>query len=153
MKNSFRRKWNRRKSSSAKFTFGESGIGEIRLRRKWTKSKLSDDEHTPGQVKYFFENHSLTGKFSQLQSLSIIKIKGDKPYSLLSQLPSLPNLVSLEIEPLCGKNIPEFELPNLKKLIFSSCPNTSWLKVSNQVKLIELKRMDSFFISVEFCST
>jgi hypothetical protein len=113
---------------------------------RWHSLKLSDDEYTPGQVKYFFENHSLTDKFSQLQSLSIIKIKGDKPYSLLSQLPSLSNLVSLEVKPLCGNNIPEFELPNLKKLIFSSCPNTRWLKVSNQVKLIGLQWMDSFFL-------
>jgi hypothetical protein len=36
----FRRKWNRRNSSSAKFPFGESGIGENRLRRKKFSAKM-----------------------------------------------------------------------------------------------------------------
>ncbi|CAF1586063.1 unnamed protein product [Adineta steineri] len=104
---------------------------------RWHSLKLSDDEHTRGQVKYFFENHSLTDKFSQLQSLSIVKMKTNSPYPLFSQLPSLSNLVSLEIESICGENIPEFELPNLKKLIFGSCPNTNWLKNFAQLDTIE----------------
>ncbi|CAF1952868.1 unnamed protein product [Rotaria magnacalcarata] len=95
---------------------------------RWHSLKLSDAKHTPGQVSYFFENHALANKFSQLRSLSIVNIIPNHPYPLFAQLSSLSNLVSLEIESLCGENIPEFKLPNLKKITFSSCPNTSWLK-------------------------
>ncbi|CAF2741970.1 unnamed protein product [Rotaria sp. Silwood2] len=95
---------------------------------EWHSMKLSDAEHTPGQVAYFFENHGFIDKFSQLRSLSIVNIIPNYPCPLFTQLPCLSNLVSLEIESLCGDNIPEFELPNLKKLTFTSCPNTCWLK-------------------------
>ncbi|CAM4747328.1 unnamed protein product [Rotaria magnacalcarata] len=92
---------------------------------RWDSLKLSDAEHTPGQMAYFFENHALTGEFSQLRSFSIVNIIHNHPHPLFAQLSSLSNLVSLEIESLCGENIPEFELPHLKKLTFTSCPNTS----------------------------
>ncbi|CAF3294033.1 unnamed protein product [Rotaria socialis] len=104
---------------------------------RWHSLKLSDAEHTPGQVSYFFENHALANKFSQLQSLSIVNIIPNHSYPLFAQLSSLSNLVSLEIESLCRENIPEFKLPNLKKLTFSSCPNTSWLKNLTGLEMIE----------------
>ena len=57
-------------------------------------------------------------------------------YSLLSeQLSFLSNLVTLEIESVCGNYIPEFDLPALKKLACSSCTNTSWLKVKVKINL------------------
>ncbi|CAF3974016.1 unnamed protein product, partial [Rotaria sp. Silwood1] len=96
---------------------------------RWHSLKLSDDENkTPGQIKYFFEKNSFNNHYSQLQSLSITKIKSINQYVLLSQLPFLTNLVTLQIEPICGHHISEFYLPNLKKLIFSSCANTDWIK-------------------------
>ncbi|CAF3662494.1 unnamed protein product [Rotaria sp. Silwood1] len=64
-------------------------------------------------------------------------MQSNHSYPLFPQLPSLSNLVSLEIESVCGENIPEFELPTLKKLIFSSCPNTSWLKNFSGLETIE----------------
>ncbi|CAF3977558.1 unnamed protein product [Rotaria sordida] len=104
---------------------------------RWHSLKLSDDNNTPGQVKYFFENYFFIDNFSQLQSLSIIKIKPFNQYPLLSQLPFLINLISLKIESICGNNISEFNLPKLKKLIFSSCANTSWLKNFSEIETIE----------------
>ena len=122
---------------------------------RWRSLKLHDGDYTPGQVNYFFETHSLIDKFCQLRNLSIMKLKPNHPYPLFTQLPSLSNLVSLEIEPLCGHNILEVELPNLKKLTFSSCPNTSWLKVRKQIKLFELQRIILllFYSCIEFCAT
>jgi hypothetical protein len=99
---------------------------------RWDSLKLSDDDKTPGQVKYFFENYSLLNNFSQLKSLSIIKMKPSNQYPLLSQLRFLTNLVSLQIESICGCSFSEFDLPRLKKLTFSSCTNTSWLKVKKE---------------------
>ncbi|CAF1148241.1 unnamed protein product [Rotaria sordida] len=52
------------------------------------------------------------------------------------ELPFLSNLVTLEIESICGDNIPEFELPNLKKLIFTSCSNTRWLKNLTELEMV-----------------
>lgn len=111
---------------------------------KWHSLKISDAKHTPGQVTYFFEHHELNRKFSKLQSLSIVNVILYHPCPLFSQLASLSNLVSLELESLCGNNIPEFELPNLKELTFSSCPNTAWVKVNRQLKFTELPRIIIF---------
>ena len=99
---------------------------------RWHSLKLSDNENTPGQVKYFFEKYSFIDHFCQLQSLSIVKMAHSNQYPVLSHLSYLPNLVSLEIESLCGNDIPEFDLPTLKRLTFSSCANTSWLKVKGK---------------------
>ena len=100
--------------------------------------KLSDDTNTPGQVEYFFKNYFLIDNFSQLRSLSVVRIKPLNQSLLLSQLPFLTNLVSLRIESICGNNISDFDLPQLKKLIFSSCANTNWLKVKKKTNMIEL---------------
>lgn len=113
---------------------------------RWHSLKLSDGNDTPGQVRYFFENYSLIRNFSQLQSLSIIKIDPFNDYPLLSQLPFLTNLVSLEIESICGNNISEFDLPKLKKLTLSSCAHTNWLKVK------KILQNYNFIISLEFFS-
>jgi hypothetical protein len=101
---------------------------------RWHSLKLSDSDKTPGQVKYFFENYSLIDNFCQLQSLSIVKLKPSNQYPLLSQLRFLTNLVTLKIESICGCSFSEFDLPRLKKLSFSSCANTNWLKVKKENK-------------------
>ena len=101
---------------------------------RWHSLKLSDDENTPGQVQYFLERYPSLDRFSELQFLSIVKMFNQ--YSLLSeQLSFLSNLVTLEIESVCGNYIPEFDLPALKKLTCSSCTNTSWLKVKVKINL------------------
>ncbi|UJR17807.1 hypothetical protein I4U23_004706 [Adineta vaga] len=100
---------------------------------RWHSLKLADAKYTPGQVAYFFENHTLTGNFSQLRSLSIINMIHNHSYPLFTQLSSLSSLVSLQIESLCGQNIPEFDLPNLKRLSFTSCLNTRWLKNNTEL--------------------
>ena len=87
--------------------------------------KLSDDKYTSGQVNSFFESYTFTDNFSQLQYLSIVKMNLDDPYPIFAQLPSLSNLISLEVESICGENIPEIELSDLKKLNFGSCPSTN----------------------------
>ncbi len=37
--------------------------------------RLSDNNETPGQINYFFENYSFRNHFLQLQSLSILGLK------------------------------------------------------------------------------
>jgi hypothetical protein len=111
---------------------------------RWHSLKLSDAAHAPGQVTHFFENYALTVNFSQLRSLSIVNTTPYHSYPLFAQLPSLSNLASLQIESLCGDDIPEFELPNLKKLTLRSCPNTGWLKVRRQMNLIKPQKNVSF---------
>jgi hypothetical protein len=57
VKNSFRRKWNRRKSSSAKFTFGENGLilpfglnsGIPGIGCIWNQLKLQESNRIPEQ--------------------------------------------------------------------------------------------------------
>lgn len=105
---------------------------------QWHSLKLSDGDRTPGQVAYFFEKYKLSDNFSELRSLSIVKMDPEFSYSIFTQLPFLSNLVSLELESLYADNIPELELPNLKKLTLSSCLNTSWLMVRRPIIFIEL---------------
>ncbi|CAF1273594.1 unnamed protein product, partial [Adineta steineri] len=96
---------------------------------RWHSLKNSDDINSSGQVKYFFENDFLINNDAQLKSSSIIKIQSFNQYPLLFQLPFLTNLVSLQIESICENSISHFDLPQLKKLIFSSCINISCLKI------------------------
>ena len=101
----------------------------ILLKDQWKSLKLSDDNYTPGQVTYFFEKYSFINQFSELQNLSLIGLEHRRSDPIFTQLPSLVNLVSLEIKSVCEANIPEIDLPNLKKLKFSSCSSTNWLAV------------------------
>ncbi|CAF4099832.1 unnamed protein product [Adineta steineri] len=104
-------------------------IFEYHKTNQWHFTKLSDDINSSGQVKYFFENDFLINNDAQLKSLSIIKIQPFNQYPLLFQLPFLKNLVLLQIEFICRNNMSYFNLPQLKKLIFSSCINISCLKI------------------------
>jgi hypothetical protein len=91
--------------------------------RQWKSLQLSNDDDTPGQVEYFLQTYFYVDHFFQLQSLSFVKMKAFNDYTLLTCLPSLPNLISLKIASICGKKMSSFDLPKLKKLVFSSCTN------------------------------
>ncbi|CAF1293938.1 unnamed protein product [Adineta steineri] len=58
-------------------------------------------------------------------------------YNILSQLSFLSNLVSLTIKSICGQTMSQFNLPNLKKLVFSSCKNINWIQNFSQLDSIE----------------
>jgi hypothetical protein len=120
-------------------------------RLRWKSLQLSNDDDTPGQIEYFIENYPLIKHFSQLQSLSILKLKSpdklkilidefrsllkstSKPlytYEILvDQLRSLTNLQSLTIESICGTAMTNLNFPKLKRLVLSSCRNTKWIMV------------------------
>jgi hypothetical protein len=102
--------------------------------KRWKSLKISDDEHTPDHIEYFCQFYFLVNDFPQLQSLSILNINFEKKYTILSQLQFLTNLVSLTIKSVCGQTMPQFELPNLKKLVFSSCSDNNWIKVKLKKK-------------------
>jgi hypothetical protein len=120
-------------------------------RLRWKSLQLSNDDDTPGQIEYFIENYPLIKHFSQLQSLSILKLKSSDrlkilidhfislaistskpPYTyeiLVDQLRSLTNLQSLTIESICGTAMTNLNFPKLKRLVLSSCRNTKWIMV------------------------
>lgn len=102
---------------------------------QWKAFKFADNNYTPGQVNYFFENYTFIDRFSDLQCLSIIGIEHNRSYPIFIQLPSLSNLVSLEIESICGENISKIDLPNLKNLKFTSCLHTNWITVNRQTEI------------------
>lgn len=114
--------------------------------KRWHSLKLSDRACTPGQVRYFLANHSLGDEFSQLQSLSVVNILHQDILSLFIQIPFLSNLTSLEIESLCGKEIPEFEFPNLKNLTITTCSDTIWFKVIEVLHHLKLTKACIFFV-------
>ncbi|CAF3763984.1 unnamed protein product [Rotaria sp. Silwood1] len=60
-----------------------------------------------------------------------------KTYTILSQLPSLTNLLSLTIQSICGDSMSQFDLPNLKRLVFTSCLNIDWIKNFSRLESIE----------------
>jgi hypothetical protein len=91
--------------------------------------KLLNDEYTYGQIDYFFQNYSLVQHFSSLELFSITNSKSLNESLLLTQLPFLSNLISLTLKSICGEKMSEFDLPNLKKLVFASCTNTNWIRV------------------------
>jgi len=97
--------------------------------KRWKLLRISDDKHTPDFVEYFCQVYSLFNDFPQLQSLAIVNLNLQNDYMIFSQLPSLTKLVSLTIETICGERMSPFDLPNLKRLVFTSCPNIHWIKV------------------------
>lgn len=103
---------------------------------RWDTLKLSDGERTPGQITYFLEQFEYSEKFSTVRSLSILNLKPNFDYSFFSQIQSLPNLLSLEMDLSNSKNIPNIQLPNLKKLRVIACGDTKWLLVSTAIEII-----------------
>ncbi len=100
--------------------------------RRWKSLRISDDDHTPGHVEYFCRFYSLMKDFPQLQSLAIVNLNLQGNFTILSQLPSLTNLVSLTIDAVCGGTMSSFDLPNLKRLVFASCTNLSWIQARRE---------------------
>lgn len=96
---------------------------------KWRSLRLSDDDHTPGQVSHFCKLYSFSNDLSQLETLSIINLKQPTASLFVCHLKLFTNLVSLTIGSVCGKTMPLVQLPNLKHLVISSCMHTNWMKV------------------------
>ncbi|CAF3596074.1 unnamed protein product [Rotaria sp. Silwood1] len=105
--------------------------------QQWKSLQLYDDDDTSGQIEYFNKNYSFVEHFPQLQSLSLLEMKTEHIYRLLYQLRSLTNLNSLTIESICGKKCLNISLPKLKRLAFSSCRNTKWIKNFSQLETLE----------------
>jgi hypothetical protein len=97
--------------------------------KQWKSLRISDDKHTPDFVEYFCQVYSLINDFPQLKSFAIVNLKSRQNYTIFSLLPLLTNLVSLKIESVCGDKMSPFDLPNLKKLVFTSCSSIHWIKV------------------------
>ncbi|CAF0756975.1 unnamed protein product [Rotaria sp. Silwood1] len=112
--------------SKAKFNY----ITQLHDIHKWRSLYLSDDDTTPGQIKYFSRLFPLNEYTQQLESLTVLHMKPDYAQEFLLQIRSLNNLVSLSIGLICGLNIQSIELPSLKRLVLTSCKHTCWIKVS-----------------------
>ncbi len=97
--------------------------------KQWKSLRISDDKHTPDFVEYFCQFYSLINDFPRLQSLSIVNLNIYNNYTIFSQLPLLTNLVSLTIGSVCGEKLSPFDLPNLKRLVLTSCADINWIKV------------------------
>jgi hypothetical protein len=104
-------------------------VSQYHNTKQWKLLRISDDKRTPDFVEYFCQFYSLINDFPRLQSLSIINLNIYNNYTIFSQLPSLTNLVSLTIESVCGDKMSPFDLPNLKRLVLTSCADINWIKV------------------------
>lgn len=115
---------------------------------RWKSLRISDDNQTPDHLEYFCHCYSLENGFPRLKSLSLFNLNVEKKYRIFSQLPSLTNLVSLTIESMCGENMSPFSLPNLKRLVFSSCADITWIQVilkDTQLKILLMILFSEFF--------
>lgn len=97
---------------------------------QWKILRLSDDEQTPGQIAFFFEQFPYQQHTSQLESLSLIHMKPNYAQRLLPQLEIFTNLVSLTLGNICGKQIVALNLPSLRSLAITSCKCNKWMQVS-----------------------
>ncbi|UJR07902.1 hypothetical protein I4U23_012185 [Adineta vaga] len=75
---------------------------------KWKSLKLFNNEHTPGQIDYFFQQYPLLTYFIQLESLSLISLNPIDE-SLLIQLCFLTNLTSLKLGFICAQFMFDFD--------------------------------------------
>ncbi|CAF0846030.1 unnamed protein product [Adineta ricciae] len=103
----------------------------------WRSLRLSNDELTPCQIQYFCQRYSQLQYLSQLQILSLVNIDLKLNREMFSQLASFDQLVSLTIGTVCGRNMPLFRLPSLRRLTVIGCNDMSWL--SNFDRLEKLK--------------
>ena len=99
--------------------------------------KPCNDQCNYGQTEYFFQNYSLSSRFSSLEYFSIISRHYLNGSYLSNELFNLSNLVSLTLKSFCGDSISELNLANLRKLVFSSCTNTKWLTVLPRLEIID----------------
>lgn len=96
---------------------------------RWQSLRLSDDDNTPSQVKYFCDLFPFDKHILQLKVLSIINMKPNTASIFSSQLTSFTNLVSLSIGFICGNSIPFLQLTSLKHVVINSCMHTKWMTV------------------------
>jgi len=97
---------------------------------QWRSLHLSEDDETPGQIRYFCQYYPPHLYVSQLQSLCALNMTAKYAQKFVSQLISFDHLVSLEIGNICGENIQAFELPSLKRLVVTGCKHTAWMMVN-----------------------
>ena len=91
--------------------------------------RLSDDDRTPGQITYFFETLPIVKCLAELESLEVINMQPQTALRIFPELISFSRLVSLTIESICGKLLPDLSLPLLRHLTINSCIHTQWMKV------------------------
>ena len=107
-------------------------IFRVQNTNQWTSLRLSDDDQKPFWIDHLLENYISKNNFSQLQFLSVGSLKDNARKLFFSMLSSLPNLVSLSIDSVCGEDILPFDLPKLQKLVFGSCLHIDWIQVGNR---------------------
>jgi hypothetical protein len=93
--------------------------------------QLSNDENTPGQIKYCSERYPLSVYFPQLKSLSLLNIN-PIDQSIFFQLSSLTNLISLKIEfinTILMSTLDCSHFKQLKRLVVNTSLNTDWTNV------------------------
>ncbi|CAM2701464.1 unnamed protein product [Rotaria socialis] len=110
--------------SRAKFTY----ITQRHDIHRWRSLHMSDDDHTPGQIKCFSQLFPPNEYINRLECLSVLHMKPGFAQEFLLQIRSLNNLVSLSIGQICGLNIQSIELSSLKRLILTSCKHTNWIQ-------------------------
>lgn len=112
--------------SKAKFYF----ILQLHNTHRWRSLCLSDSDKTPGQIKSFCQLFPPAQYIHQIQSLTVLNMTPKYAHEFLLKIESFDNLTSLSIEKICGFNIQSFELPSLKRLVFTSCKYTDWIMVN-----------------------
>ncbi|CAF0993115.1 unnamed protein product [Adineta steineri] len=107
--------------------------------KRWKSLQLSNDDQTSGQIEYCFQRYPLSVYFTQLEFLSLLKMK-TSDLSILSELSFLTNLTSLKIGFICGEIISMYDLSDLKqlkRLVITSCFNTRWTNKLSQLDTLE----------------
>ncbi|CAF4235041.1 unnamed protein product, partial [Adineta steineri] len=107
--------------------------------KRWKSLQLSNDDQTSGQIEYCFQRYPLSVYFTQLESLSLLKMK-TSDLSILSELSFLTNLTSLKIGFICGEIISMYDLSDLKqlkRLVITSCFNIRWTNKLSQLDTLE----------------
>ncbi|CAF1534581.1 unnamed protein product, partial [Adineta steineri] len=107
--------------------------------KRWKSLQLSNDDQTSGQIEYCFQRYPLSVYFTQLESLSLLKMKINN-LPILSELSFLTNLTSLKIGFICGEIISMYDLSDLKqlkRLVITSCFNTRWTNKFSQLDTLE----------------
>jgi hypothetical protein len=124
--NHYVKNFNFKTVSKAKFHF----VTRLHDIHRWRSLYLSDDDDTPGQIRFFCQLFPPAKYIQQLQSLTALNMIPKYAQEFLLQIGSFNNLISLSIGTVCGIDIQSIELPSLKRLILTSCKHTHWLMVS-----------------------
>ena len=119
------------------FTFDFTSVAKAKLEhtirehntRLWRALGLSDNDQTPGQIAFFFEQYPFATHMSRLEVLSLTSMKSSFTQMIPPQLRACTQLVSLTLGTICGKQMPLLELPCLRKLVVTSCKYNRWMEV------------------------